>query len=700
MEMDIAKLVQESNSYADFNEVQHSALKEGLLQNNMVVASPTASGKTTIAEIAALHSILNKKRKVVYTCPLRALASEHFQDFKRKYEKKFGLRITLSTGDFDSSSKYLSSYDLIFTTNEKLDSLTRHHADWLQNIGLLVIDEIHMLGTDRGPVVEVLITKMRSMVSDLQLLALSATIPNADEIGEWLNAKVVKSNFRPVELKECIFHNPNLYIGNSKNSLKREGDYIETLMNDTLQKEKQALIIANTRKRSESFAHKLTSLTSSKLTENEKLKLKKASEKIKNTLEIPTEQCRNLASLIEKGAAFHNAGIMSKQRKIIEDLFREGTIKVISATPTLAAGVNLPAFRVIIPSLYRYTHIGQQRISVMDYKQIAGRAGRPKYDTEGQSIIIARNEFEIEDLQDLYINGKVEEITSRLGIESVLRTHVLAAIATNYVYDLESMERFFQKTFYAKQYKDLKSLFLKINEILIELEEKGFLKSDEKRISATEIGKRVSELYLDPLSAHQIIEALKQSKSTELFYLYTIANTYEMIPFLPVAKAKEAELWELVQENAIEIPVNVETEMFMDESMLPKYNLSLLLKDWVHEVSEQNILETFKVQPGILHSKLRITDWIVYCCFELAKALKLEQHYSPLAKMRKRLKHGVREDLIALTELRGIGRVRARKLHRANLKGVSDLKKTDVRDLSKILPPAVALKVKKQLGQN
>ena len=142
--MGIKEFVLEANGFTSFNPMQRAVLKKGIFDKNLIVASPTASGKTIIAELAALHSIISNKKKVIYTCPLRALAQEHCSDFKKKYSH-LDIKFTISTGDFDSSSKHLQNYDLIFTTYEKLNSLIIHKVDWLQDTGLLIVDEIHEL---------------------------------------------------------------------------------------------------------------------------------------------------------------------------------------------------------------------------------------------------------------------------------------------------------------------------------------------------------------------------------------------------------------------------------------------------------------------------------------------------------------------------------------------------------------------------
>lgn len=695
--MEIPELVKKYNGFDSFNPMQEKALAAGLFDKNIVVSAPTASGKTVLAELAALNCILNKRKKVVYTCPLRALASEHAHDFKEKYVQELGIRPVLSTGDFDSSGANLSRKDMIFTTMEKLNSLLNHKVEWLSEIGLLVVDEIHTIGSDRGPTLEMLITKLRFLNPKMQILGLSATIPNAKELAEWLGAKLVQSDYRPIKLKEGVFCDGVVdYVGHvDKIALK--DDALSSIALDTLDKGKQALVFVNTRKSSESTAKKLSEITFKRLSQKEKAELGKASQRILNVLEIPTVQCHTVAELVKRGTCFHNAGLLGKQRTIIEDLFKKNYLKFICSTPTLAAGVNLPAFRVVLQSPYRYGDYGMERIPVSEWKQVAGRAGRPKYDNSGEAMLIAKTGFEKDDYLNYYVQGVPENVSSKLGSEGQLRFHLLAAIATGFIFDQESVEKFFSKTLYAHQSQDLSLLYRIMSSIVKNLEAMGFVKATGERIDATVLGRRVAELYLDPVSAFRIITALQAKKLRDLSYLFTISSALEFRPLLGVSKGKEAELWEKIQEDKGMLPVNVDVEMFSDNELLPKYWTSCMLKDWVEEVREQEIVDTYRVQPGILRAKLQNADWLAYSCLELSKILELQEHFSPLNKMRKRLQSGILEELIPLCELRGIGRARGRRLYNAGVKGISDVKRTDVKDLEKVLGQKVAIAVKQQL---
>lgn len=189
----------------ELRPAQVKAVDAGLLDgNSLLVCTPTASGKTLIAELAAVSAILNHKGKVVYIVPLKALASEKFSDFKKRYGSF--LKVALSIGDFDSSDPYLADYDLIICTAEKLDSIIRHHAPWVRMVAVVVIDEIHLLNDPgRGPTLEILITMLRQLLPKSQLIGLSATIGNPEELADWLDAGLVIDTWRPVRLHQGVY---------------------------------------------------------------------------------------------------------------------------------------------------------------------------------------------------------------------------------------------------------------------------------------------------------------------------------------------------------------------------------------------------------------------------------------------------------------------------------------------------------------
>jgi helicase len=188
----------------ELRPAQQKAVGKGLLDGkSLLVCTPTASGKTLIAEIAAINAIYYNIGKAVYIVPLKALATEKYKDFKRKYPD---VRVALSIGDMDSGDQYLANYDFIITTSEKLDSLLRHHAPWLRDVKTVIIDEVHLLNDPgRGPTLEILITILKQVLKNIQIIALSATIGNPGELAQWLGAELVEDDWRPVELKQGIY---------------------------------------------------------------------------------------------------------------------------------------------------------------------------------------------------------------------------------------------------------------------------------------------------------------------------------------------------------------------------------------------------------------------------------------------------------------------------------------------------------------
>ena len=192
-----------NDEISELRPAQSKAVESGLLEGrNLLICTPTASGKTLIAELAMVNKAYNENMKSVYVVPLKALARE-----KYKYFSKYSdLNVAVATGDIDSDEKRLSDCDIIITTSEKLDSLVRHHCPWLRRVGVVVIDEIHLLNDPgRGPTLEIMITMLKSMLK-AQMVGLSATIGNANELAGWLDANLVEDSWRPVELNKGVMH--------------------------------------------------------------------------------------------------------------------------------------------------------------------------------------------------------------------------------------------------------------------------------------------------------------------------------------------------------------------------------------------------------------------------------------------------------------------------------------------------------------
>lgn len=691
---------------------QEEAVNAGALEGkNLILASPTASGKTLVAEFCALKHILERNGKVVYLSPLRALASEKFEEF-RKYTaitKKSGRRISvgISTGDFDSNDPWLERYDVIITTNEKADSLLRHRAKWMDDISLVIADEVHLLNeAERGPTLEVVLARLMLTNPDAQILALSATINNVDEIAQWLKAGCVTTEWRPVSLKEgVLLHDEIQYRdGNARRIEKKARDPTLNLVVNTVRTGGQALVFASTRKNAAVLAKKIAGEIGPFLSKPAKRALEHDSNRVLAVAER-TRLGDSLAELVKCGVAFHHAGLGGGHRKLIEDAFRQGRIKILTATPTLAFGVNLPARTVVINDYRRYeAGYGYYPISVLEYKQMAGRAGRPKYDKTGEAILIAKTNDEADYLLESYVLAKPERIWSRLAVERIMRTHVLATVAADYAHTERGIYEFFGKTFYAFQY-DINAIKGIIAKILKYLFDEDMIEVFGEEINATRFGKRVSELYIDPLSAVVIRDAIKRNPGllTDFSLLHMIAHTPDMGPVLrPYAREQDGILVFLEEhkQELLVAPPDEWQDSIAFEEFLGEIKTAMTLKAWIEEVSEDQLIESFNVQPGDLYRTIENAKWLLHSTHELARLFNNKEITPLVDEVKQRVEKGVKMELLPLVRLEGVGRVRGRIIYIAGYKTQEDIKRVSMDELARLpsIGPRLAKKIKEQIG--
>lgn len=1059
---------------------QAEALKSGVLEGkNLVLAIPTASGKTLVSEIVMVNKLLSEGGKAVYLVPLKALAEEKYREFKEW--EVLGLRVAATTGDYDSTDEWLGRYDIIVATAEKFDSLLRHGASWIKDVKLVVADEVHLIGSyDRGATLEMILTHM---LGKAQILALSATVGNAEELAEWLDASLVVSDWRPVELRKGVFHLGQLFWEDGK--IDHYPENWESLVLDAVKKGKQALVFVNTRRSAEKEAISLSSKVSKLLTKPETRRLE---ELISSIEDNPTTE--KLKRALKGGVAFHHAGLSRAERTLIEDAFRNGLIKVITATPTLcmhpdtyvvtksgakkvseltegdevlthtgtfkkviqplrrehkgrllvikaygtvpvkitpehmvwvvkqirhkshysdgrqviwwefegpewmtaqelkerfesetdpkvsymllqpipepsvdadkiplrkevyvvnqhgktdklhpsvkrtpeylplnfetarliglwiaegstskngvikfdissneedltefitgtirkyfphakivvkdhernrrtvrfcnkrfaewlrenighgadnksippllllnknrevrlgllrgliegdgyvrresqrranyisystvspslayqlqllvaslgytssihrsirtegigktrkpiydvkvsgksyyslleelgfevpqrgnrtynvnrtwknylllkvrsieeeeyegdvynlevegdesysvgfivhnSAGINLPAFRVIIRDTKRYANFGWTDIPVLEIQQMMGRAGRPKYDKVGEAIIVARTE-DPKKLIDRYIHGKPEKLFSMLANEQAFRSQVLALITNFGVEDFRELVDFLSRTFYAHQRGDTSSLEYKAKDIVYFLIENEFIDMDvENRFIALPFGRRTSQLYIDPLTAKKFKDAFPAiERNPNPFGIFQLlASTPDMATL--TARRREMEdyldlAYEMEEHLYSSIPYYEDSRF---QGFLGQVKTAKVLLDWINEVPEARIYETYNIDPGDLYRILELADWLMYSLIELYKLFEpKEDVLQYLRDLHLRLRHGVREELLELVKLPNIGRRRARALYNAGFRSVEDILRAKPKDLLQV----------------
>jgi len=667
------------------NPPQTEAIRKGLLEGKrLLVTSPTASGKTLIAELGIINYLLSRGGKAVYITPLRALTNEKYTTFKDW--EKLGLKIGMTSGDYDSDDSWLENYDIIVTTYEKIDSLWRHNAKWLREVSYFVLDEFHYLNDpERGPTIESV--AIRAKKRDV-ILGLSATISNGEKIAKWLEAELVATNWRPVPLKEGVLYPETekkkkdfviIYKDNTSRKVYGDDAVIAYTL-DIVSKGGQVLVFRSSRKLAETTARKIAQ--NMNFVKLEDKKLLEIANQIKEIEDAGSNEKEDLHDLIIKGVSYHHAGLSKGLRDIIESSFRDRVIKVIVATPTLAAGVNLPARAVVVGDIYRYNRkvLGfMEPIPVMDYKQMSGRAGRPGFDENGEAVIVVRSRKEADKVFERYLMSDVEPIESKLGSESAFYSFLISTIASEGEMDKEDLLSYVKESLLPKEL--IKKYFESGLEWLLDHDIFGL---KDNNVVLTRFGKRISDLYINPFTAVTIREALeKNEKGCEIAYLHLLAFTPDG-PSLSVGKAEEDALIE-----------ELDCELFIDEpddeiefsNYLSALKTAYVIYDWINEIDEDTILGKYGIGSGDLRAIIDTMDWLTYSGYHVASVLELKEHKNILDELHQRVKDGVKPELVELVKVPGIGRVRARMLYQHDIKRPEDI----------VLNPE---KVKQLLGPN
>ena len=700
-ELGIDKRVSDILVRNGFNELyppQAEALPIAVSGRNLIAAIPTASGKSLIGYIPAVNTVLKKGGKVLYIVPLKALASEKRDDLEKFSE--LGINVMMSSGDLDSDDGKLADADIVVATSEKADSMMRHGSRWIDEVRLVIADEIHLIhDPGRGPTLEVILTKLMRKNRDTQMIALSATISNASDLARWLDAELVTSDWRPITLKEGVYFNGEITFDDlSSVEVPQSKDNIWDLIEQIVREGGQCMVFVNTRRSSESLAAKYS----------EKMRAfagRELSEKETDVIEGDTETTsvgKKLSACVKCGMAFHNAGLTYKQRRYVEDNFRNGSIKCIVATPTLAAGINLPARRVIVRDTYRFeSNAGNVPISVMEVKQMCGRAGRPGYDPYGEAVLVSKSHGDYDHLMEDYVMHDTERLTSKLNNEMTLRSHILGLIATGDADTEDGIVGFMHDTFFGNtsQMYGIESV---VENVVDFLEDEDMVRREGGTLRILPFGKRISDLYIDPKSAVILRDAVKKigERTADLMILHAAASTPDVLGLYP-KKGDSERLSKLEIEYGADFLVEPadDDDEFMYENFMSDLKVAVLLEDWINEVSEEEITFSMGIGPGDIRSRVDMTEWLLYSMNEVAYIFKPEatKRIRPLLT---RVRYGVKEELLGLVSFRGVGRARARVLFDNGIRSRTDVISADIELLSRLpkIGPALAKSMKAQAG--
>ncbi|KAI9244847.1 Sec63 Brl domain-containing protein [Phascolomyces articulosus] len=426
--------------FKTFNLMQSACMDIALYtQSNFVVSAPTGAGKTGVLELAILRALMDGKggSKIIYMAPTKSLCSERANDWEKKFQS-LGISCKEFTGDTDHTSlDAIKKSDIIVTTPEKWDSMTRRWVDYkdlMKFITLFIMDEVHILNERRGAVLEACVSRMKTMEHAVRYVAVSATVPNLQDIAEWLGGAALSfsEDFRPVQLERVVYGIP--FYGDSMFSFESKMDWKLFDMIQKHSKGKPVLIFCSTRKSAQSSCEVLL-----KLMDKKNIQSLGTSNM---TIDITNVKDKKLTEFLQKGIGFHHAGLESSDRQLVEQLFTQRKIRIVSTTSTLALGVNLPAHLVIIKSTKTYQNGALVDYSDIELLQMIGRAGRPGLEDSGCAVILTTPDMEQRYRTIMCGSSQIESC-----LHGNLVEHMMTEICLGTVTDIETCIKWLQSTF-------------------------------------------------------------------------------------------------------------------------------------------------------------------------------------------------------------------------------------------------------------
>ncbi|CAI4482565.1 BAF_collapsed_G0018110.mRNA.1.CDS.1 [Saccharomyces cerevisiae] len=442
--------------FTEFNKMQSEAFPSIYESNeNCIISSPTGSGKTVLFELAILRLIKEtnsdtNNTKIIYIAPTKSLCYEMYKNW-------FPSFVNLSVGMLTSDTSFLETEkakkcNIIITTPEKWDLLTRRWSDYsrlFELVKLVLVDEIHTIKEKRGASLEVILTRMNTMCQNIRFVALSATVPNIEDLALWLktnnelpaNILSFDESYRQVQLTKFVYG----YSFNCKNDFQKDAIYNSKLI-EIIEKHadnRPVLIFCPTRASTISTAKFL--LNNHIFSKSKKRCNHNPSDKILN-------EC------MQQGIAFHHAGISLEDRTAVEKEFLAGSINILCSTSTLAVGVNLPAYLVIIKGTKSWNSSEIQEYSDLDVLQMIGRAGRPQFETHGCAVIMTDSKMK-QTYENLIHGNDVLESSLHLN----LIEHLAAETSLETVYSIETAVNWLRNTFFYVRFGKNPAAYQEVN---------------------------------------------------------------------------------------------------------------------------------------------------------------------------------------------------------------------------------------------
>lgn len=673
--------------------VQELAVKRhGLFgDDNLLVQAPTSSGKTFIGEMAAIHAALRRK-KVVYLVPLKALAEEKYRDFSEKYAP-YGLKVIVSTRDRREFDRRLEdgNFSIAVAVYEKLSQLLVRRPERLEEVALVVADELEILSDpERGAMAEVLLTRILQtrarrrddacVVPTPRLLGLSAVIGEASKLAQWLQATLVTCERRPVELRYGVLHGGvfryrtyNEYHEGEETLAEGESPW-DTLVENVrafVEQGEACLVFVKAKHESRRGAQLLAGELGGQPAAANAIEVLRKLE--------PTRSRDGLLEMLNSAVAFHNADLSPEERKVIEQAFRAGDIRVVVSTSTLAMGMNLPARNVFItPEKWRYdsrfSMPWKTPIRHAEYENMGGRAGRYGAGYAfGRAILIASTPFDRATLWRRYIEGEREPIEPQLAHEP-LETLVLRLSASRMCRTEPELRDFLESTL-TGQWVWLESLTVaecefRIHDAVNRAVDAGVLtRRPADRLEATPFGLAVASKGLTIATARELQHWIAQSKTrrwspTDLILAAAMTPDGRMLQVSLTAREYDhadypGRLKHLTEgeDVAADVPLNrirnCNLMPFFEEVRAIK--TALFLTEWIDHAPLRHLEETYHIMAGQILAAVDQLNWLIDATAAVAMTLRGHTNFIEHIKtVAERVQRGLREEALPLA--RGAGR--------------------------------------------
>ncbi|KAL7272695.1 ATP-dependent DNA helicase MER3 [Rhizina undulata] len=666
-------------------------------KDNVVLSSPTGSGKTAILELAicALVKELDKGNyKVIYQAPTKALCAER----KRDWEKKFstlGLVCTEMTGDTDHAQlRGVKNGDIIITTPEKWDSMTRRwqdHRKLLELVRLFMIDEVHILKETRGATLEAVVSRMKTIGSDVRFIALSATVPNASDIASWLGRNAhtpdepaheerFGEEFRPVQLQKFVYG-------------------YQAAMNDFMfDKTLDKNVLEIIRKHSSGKPIMIFCMTRSICVSTSKLLAERwRGSTVKDrywggpniSFSFKDKDLQNTATC---GVAFHHAGLDTTDRNLVERLFMEGHIQIICCTSTLAVGVNLPTHLVIIKNTATWADGNTKEYVDLEIMQMLGRAGRPQFDDTGVAVIMTKKENKIR--YEKMVSG-TELLESCLHANLI--EHLNAEIGLGTITNVESAKQWLKSTFLYVRLKQNPAHYkldgqnayqnLTIDQRLEEICEKdinlltqeGLISNNDTRLKCSEFGLSMARYYIKFATMQTILALTEKAKLSEILIALSQADEFRELRFRAGEKGLYKELNKL---TGIRFPVKVEMAS-------PSHKVFILIQFEIGMLEFPNEPNFQKYKTTLMQDKNAVFQHcprIIRCIIDCKLYLKDSISVKHALEIARCLKARVWENSPnQLRQVEGFGPVAVKKLVNAGVRSIEELERLEPHKIEMLL---------------